>query len=185
MTSRRSRERRPRDPVDLGRLVVHRQRDGGVAEQPGDGAEAGDGVELVAEVVEEAEGGNLRRAVGVFEARAGEADLRIRVEEVDQFFEGAGPDDRVVVEEQDLLGRVGGGEGGADHRVVAAGEAEVRRDRGEHTPGTVARPSMKAARRSASPGASSVPGRLPLSQTPTAVPGTSSGSGRSSRGSRR
>ena len=77
----------------------------------------------------------MRRAVGLFEPAAGDADFRVVVHEVDERLECVRPDDRIGIEQQKILRLVGRFQRRTQDRIVAAGKSEVYVERREGAPG--------------------------------------------------
>ena len=115
-------------------MIDHGRGHGPSAEQPADRSKLQAALEFSQRRLK-AKRRPLRRAVGVFEAAAGDADLRILIHEVDERLEGVWPNDRVRVQQQKVLRRIGRFQRGPQDRVVAAGEAEVDVERRQRAPG--------------------------------------------------
>ena len=122
------------DPIDLHRLLGWRGRHDVPAEHFAHHAQAQRAFQLAEHGVE-AKGAVAHGPVGVDGASAGDADSGVGVQETHQLAQRIGQDDRVRVEQIDVLWRMLGLEGRGDGGVVAVREPAVLRQRRQRHPG--------------------------------------------------
>ena len=135
--------RRTTDPVDPFGLRTDRAAHAPPTQQPGDRAEGETALDL-GEQSGKPEHDRPRRAVGLVDATAADADARMRDQEVDQRSQRAGRRHGVGIQQPEEVRGSSGGQGPPDREVVAVGEAAVVRRRQQLDP---VRPALALDRR--------------------------------------